>query len=381
MIKSKITSKRRFKIINSISDVNEIPFEERDKIEKVTKIFGFKATNYYLSLIDWNDEDDGIRKIIIPTLDELEKWGEKDPSYEKKYTVSPGLQHKYSKTALFLIGPTCFGYCRFCFRKRLFMEDTDEIMIDVENSLKYIREHKEINNVLLTGGDPLVLSTKKLRKIIEAISEIEHISNIRIGTKALAFNPYRIIDDPDLIELFKKVHQRGKRLFVIAQFDHPKEINRISRKAVELLLKSGSLIYSQMPLLKGVNDDPYILSDLWEKLVNSGISPYYLFQCRPSVGNKPFVVPIERGFEIYEQAKMNCSGLSKKIRYVMSHASGKIEIAAMTKKYIVFKYHQAADPENLGRTVIYKRNEKAYWLDDYSELVDSYKVDSYFIES
>ena len=133
-----------------------------------------------------------------------------------------------------------------------------------------------------------------------------------------------------------------------------------------------------MPLLKGINDDPYILSELWEKLVNSGVSTYYLFQCRPSIGNKPFVVAIEKGFEIYEQAKMNCSGLSKKIRYIMSHATGKIEILAITNEFVIFKYHQAAHYENLGRIMVYKRNPEAYWLDDYTELVDTYKISNPF---
>ncbi len=372
-------SKKKVKYITSIDDLKTLTEEERRELKKVVKNFGFRVTNYYLSLIDWNDPEDEIKRLIIPSVEELEPWGEKDPSYEKHYTVAPGLQHKYTQTALFLVGPTCFGYCRFCFRKRLFMEDSNEILFDYKPAIEYIKEHEEIHNVLLTGGDPLILSTERLKDILLSLSEIDHLINLRIGTKALAFNPYRIIYDEELLELFKNINKTGRRLYIISQFDHPREVNNISRRAINKLLSAGCVILAQMPLLKGINDSPFTLSELWNSLTNAGVNPYYLFQCRPTVGNKPYAVPIERGFKIYEQAKMNCSGIAKRIRYVMSHATGKIEIAGMTEKHMILKYHQSADPENIGKTMIFKRNPDAYWLDDYKELVDSYKIENPFI--
>ncbi len=372
-------SKKKVKYITSIDDLKALTEEERRELKKVVKNFGFRVTNYYLSLIDWNDPEDEIKRLIIPSVEELEPWGEKDPSYEKHYTVAPGLQHKYTQTALFLVGPTCFGYCRFCFRKRLFMEDSNEILFDYKPAIEYIKEHEEIHNVLLTGGDPLILSTERLKDILLSLSEIDHLINLRIGTKALAFNPYRIIYDEELLELFKNINKTGRRLYIISQFDHPREVNNISRRAINKLLSAGCVILAQMPLLKGINDSPFTLSELWNSLTNAGVNTYYLFQCRPTVGNKPYAVPIERGFKIYEQAKMNCSGIAKRIRYVMSHATGKIEIAGMTEKHMIFKYHQSADPENIGKTMIFKRNPDAYWLDDYKELVDSYKIENPFI--
>ncbi len=374
-----VTPKKKIKYFNSIDKLQNLSGEEKISLKKVTETFAFRATDYYLSLINWQDKNDPIKKLIIPDVKELQKWGEKDPSYEKSYTVAPGLQHKYTQTALFLIGPTCFGYCRFCFRKRLFMEDTHEILIDVKPALDYISKHHEIQNVLLTGGDPLVLSTSKLKMILTKLAEIKHLINIRIGTKALAYNPFRVSTDPELLDLFKDINKKGKRIHIVAQFDHEREFTKHSRKAINLLIESGCVMLTQMPLLRGINDSPLTLSNLWNTAVNAGVTPYYLFQCRPTVGNKPFAVPIEEGYRIFEQAKMNCSGLAKRIKFVMSHATGKIEMVALTEKHIILKYHQAADPKLIGKTMIFKRNPNAYWLEDYTELVDEYKIENPFI--
>ncbi|BBB32536.1 conserved hypothetical protein [Thermotomaculum hydrothermale] len=365
--------------ITSISKIQKLSEEEIKKIEKITEVFGFRATDYYLSLINWDNPNDPIKRLIIPIEEELEKWGAKDPSYEKSYTVAPGLQHKYRETALFLIGPTCFGYCRFCFRKRLFMDDDNEILIDIEPAIQYIKEHKEIQNVLLTGGDPLTLSTNKLSSILNELAEIDHLINIRIGTKAPAFYPHRISNDPELLDLFKLTNKKGKRIHIVAQFDHGNEITPQAKKAINKMMETGCVMLTQMPLLKGINDSPEALSELWNKAINAGLTPYYLFQCRPTTGNKPYAVPIEEGYKIFEQAKMNCSGLAKRIKFVMSHATGKIEIVGLTEKHVIMKYHQAANPENIGKIMIFNRNPEAYWLDDYTELVEEYKIENPFI--
>ena len=166
--------------------------------------FAFRSNSYYLSLIDWNDPDDPIRRIIVPHVRELESWGRLDPSDEKAYTIMPGLEHKYHSTVLLLVSNVCDGICRYCFRKRVFRDSDEECLHDIPAAMQYIKQHGEITNVLLTGGDPLALKTSKLENIIRQIRQIDHVSIIRIGTKIPVFNPYRIIDDPDLLKMIKK---------------------------------------------------------------------------------------------------------------------------------------------------------------------------------
>ncbi len=140
----------------------------------------------------------------MPSIGELQAWGRLDASDEEEYTKVSGLEHKYEFTALLLVNDVCGAYCRFCFRKRLFMDANDEVVRDVSAGIKYIKEHPEINNVLLTGGDPLVLSTQKLENIICQVRDIDHVKIIRIGTKIPAFNPFRIINDSGLVEMFER---------------------------------------------------------------------------------------------------------------------------------------------------------------------------------
>ena len=145
--------------ITKLKQIPQLAHYERQNLERVNDKFAFRTNEYYQSLIDWEDPDDPIRRIVIPDIAELSEWGELDASEESAYTVVPGLEHKYSDTALLLVNNICGAYCRFCFRKRLFMYDNDESARDVGPAVEYISEHSEINNVLLTGGDPLLMST------------------------------------------------------------------------------------------------------------------------------------------------------------------------------------------------------------------------------
>jgi len=341
-------------------------------LKKVTDTFAFRANDYYLSLIDWDDPNDPIRQIIIPHIRELEEWGRLDPSSEETYTVLPGLEHKYNSTVLLLISNTCDGICRYCFRKRVFMEPHKEYLRDLPAALEYIRQHTEITNVLLTGGDPLVLTTAKLENIISRLREIDHVRIIRIGTRTPVLNPYRIIDDPALLEMIARHSTEKKKIYVMTHFIHPRELTDVAIKAVDLLQRAGATMTNQMPLIKGVNDNPGILADLFSKLSFIGVAPYYVFQCRPALGNKDYTVPIEKGYEIVEQAKASVSGLAKRARFVMSHSSGKIEIVGKTEKSVYFKYHRAACNENSGRFLVFKSNPGAYWFDDYDEVIRDY---------
>jgi len=362
------------KYITRIEQLEHLSEQEKSRLKKVTDKFAFRSNDYYLSLIDWNDPNDPIRTIIIPHEKELDKWGRLDPSDEKAYTILPGLEHKYNTTALLLVSNVCDGICRYCFRKRVFIESQKEYLQDLPAALQYIKEHREITHVLLTGGDPLVLTTSKLENIIRHLREIEHVHIIRIGTKVPAFNPYRIIDDPGLLQMIETYSTEWKKIYVMTHFVHPKELTDLSLRAVHLLKKAGALIANQSPLIKAVNDDPVILAELLAKLSFIGAVPYYIFQCRPALGNRSYTVPIEKGYEIVEQAKSRVSGLAKRARYVMSHSTGKIEIVGKTEDFIYFKYHRAADDADSGRFLAFRRNPGACWFDDYDEAVHDYPV-------
>ena len=362
------------KYITKISNITQIDKNDQKRLENVTDKFMFRTNDYYQSLIDWDDPNDPIRRIVIPTQAELVNWGKLDASDEKSYTKVPGLEHKYKSTALLLVNDVCGAYCRFCFRKRLFMNDNDEVVRDVTAGLEYIRAHKEITNVLLTGGDPLILSTGKLASIISRIREIDHVQIIRIGTKIPAFNPFRIINDPALQDLLNTYSTYDKKIYIMAHFNHPRELTEHAIEALNILLQSGVTIVNQTPLVRGVNDDANVLAELFNKLSFIGVPPYYLFICRPTLGNKTFAVPVEEAFDIFELARMQCSGLGKRARLVMSHNTGKIEVVGKTETNIFMRYHQAANPQKRARFMMFKRKSDAYWFDDYDEALEEYSI-------
>ncbi|MFA5865703.1 MAG: KamA family radical SAM protein [Phycisphaerae bacterium] len=359
----------------TIGNIPYLDTLEKAQLMETTNRFPFLSNSYYLSLIDWSDPNDPLRRLIIPSRQEAEPWGREDASNEKSYTRLPGLQHKYPTTVLLLVSNQCGGLCRYCFRKRIFSTSPEEVLDDLPAARNYIDTHKEITNVLLTGGDPLMLPTYHLEMILAHIAPINHIRIIRIGSKIPAFNPYRIIDDPALVDLFARYARNGKMIYIITHFDHPKEITPAAATAIELLRKTGVVLVNQTPLIRGINDHPAILAQLFRELSFIGISPYYLFQCRPALGNKTYAVPVEEGYKIFEQAKSTVSGLAKRARFVMSHSTGKIEIVGKTPEHTYFKYHRAANDKDSGRFMIFKCNPNAYWFDDYDEIVYDYPID------
>jgi lysine 2,3-aminomutase len=365
---------KKIKYLTKLDQIPQLTESERVELQKVNDKFVFRTNDYYQSLIDWSDPHDPIRRIIMPDVQELNEWGQLDASNEEKYTKVRGLEHKYTSTALLLVNEVCAAYCRFCFRKRLFMNENDEVTKDISEGLEYIKNNKEVNNVLLTGGDPLVMSTRKLETIIKQLREIDHVQIIRIGTKVPAFNPFRILNDPSLLDMFKAYSTNEKKIYIMAHFNHPRELTPEAIEGLNLLMKSGVTLVNQTPMVQGVNDDPQVLAELFSKLSYMGVPPYYVFLCRPTLGNETYSVPIERAFEIFEKSRTLCSGLAKRARMVMSHESGKIEVVGMTEAQIFFKYLRAAHKNNDARFMVYDRNPEACWFDDYGESLEEFSL-------
>jgi lysine 2,3-aminomutase len=359
------------KLKESISNITHlkkhalIEQDEENKLEEVIKAHPMRISPYYLKLINWNDPADPIRKMAIPSVKELNLEGFYDTSGEAENTKMPGLQHKYSETALILTTNRCAMYCRYCFRKRLVGLPSDEILKRFEKAANYVEKHKEINNVLLSGGDPLVLKNEIIGRFLETLTNIEHLKFVRIGSRV----PVTLTQSAfgsKTFGSFQKYSKSDKRLYVVTHFNHPREITTQSIKAVSNLINSGVLLSNQTVLLKGVNDNPDTLSTLMNSLVSIGVTPYYVFQCRPVKRVKHhFQVPLCEGARIVEKAKEDCNGHSKRFKYIMAHVTGKIEILGIMNNEIYFKYHQAKDRKKLG--VMFKRlvDEQAGWLDDF----------------
>ena len=374
LIKHLSSQFKKIKYLTKLEQIPQLTELEREEMQQVNDKFVFRTNDYYQSLIDWDDPNDPIKRIIMPDVEELNEWGELDASNEEKYTKVHGLEHKYTSTALLLVNEVCAAYCRFCFRKRLFMNENDEVTKDISQGLEYIKNNKEINNVLLTGGDPLILSTSKLEPIIQQLREIDHVKIIRIGTKVPAFNPFRIINDPSLLEMFRKYSTAQKKIYIMAHFNHPRELTSQAIEGLNALMDSGVTLVNQTPMVKGVNDDPDVLAELFSKLSFIGVPPYYVFLCRPTLGNEAYSVPVEKGYEIFEKSRIRCSGLAKRARLVMSHESGKIEVVGMTDDQIFFKYARAANSEDNARFLAFYRNPDANWFDDYEEANEEFSL-------
>jgi len=337
---------------------------DRERLAEVAARFPFRATEYYLNLIDWDDPADPIRRLVVPSEPELDAWGSLDASAECNYTVARGVQHKYPATVLFLCSQACGGSCRYCFRKRLFGEARDDAALDLDEALDYVARHPQVNNVLLTGGDPLTLSTERLEQIIAGVVAIPHVRIVRIGSKMPAFNPRRILSDRGLLRMLDRQGRGRARIQLMAHFDHPRELTHEAVAAVRALRDHGVSAVNQCPILAGINDDPWVLRTLFSELSFVGCPQYYVFQCRPTAGNRAFTVPLVRSLALYNAAVGEIPGLAKAGRLVMSHATGKIEVVGADEAHIYLRYHRAYAAADRGRFLICRRDDEARWLDD-----------------
>jgi KamA family protein len=354
---------QKVKYITDVGKLSMLSEQEKHVLKPITDKFVFRVNDYYLNLIDWEDPEDPIRKLVIPNEDELLEYGRWDASDEDTNYVVPGCQHKYSTTALLIVSEVCGSYCRYCFRKRLFRNDVKEAMSDVSPGIAYIASHPEINNVLLTGGDSLILATAKLRMIIEQLRQIDHVKIIRLGSKMPVFNPMRIYEDEELLNLIRQYSTEEKRIYVMAHINHPREITAEAKRGFKALHDAGAIVVNQTPVLKGINDDPSVLAELLDRLSWAGVTPYYFFVNRPVAGNRDFVLSLSKVYQIVEEAKSRTSGLGKRVRLSMSHTSGKIEVLAIDSGKAYLKYHQSRDNE-YGKFMMLDCPDDAEWFDD-----------------
>ncbi len=368
--------KRRPRLVLSIEKLPHLSADEKTVLREVTAKYPFRANEYYLGLIDWSDPYDPIRRLIIPHMHELKMWGDLDVSRERAVTIHKGVQHKYGSTVLLLVNKACAAYCRYCFRKRLFMDESDEATNDIQAGVEYIRRHPEVNNVLLTGGDPMILPTPRIERILASLREIEHVRIIRIGSKIPAFNPFRFIDDDRLMEVLQRYSLPDRRIYMMCHFDHPRELTDEARQAVDRLLQAGVVCVNQNPIIRGISDDPGTMATLWNELSYIGVPQYYIFQCRPTRGNEPYAIPIVEAYRKIEEAKKRCSGLAKRLKYGMSHESGKIEVIGVDHRHIYLKYHRAKHKVDEQRLLVCYRDDRAIWLDQLQP-VEGYRNDYY----
>jgi len=337
--------------------------EEIERISEVSERYPICIPPYYLNLIDSEDPDDPIKKICIPGSQELSINGEEDTSGESENTVLRGLQHKYRQTALILTTSQCSMYCRFCFRKRMVGYSEQETAEHIKQLADYVEKHTEINNVLLSGGDALILPNSVIKIYLKTFSQIQTLDFIRIGTRTPVVLPMRIYEDGELLDILKE-YNRKKQILIITHFNHPNEITPEAKKAVDELIRCGCIVRNQTVLLKGVSDDPRKLACLLNTLVSIGVIPYYVFQCRPARGAlDEFQVPLLEGSAIVEEAKTMMNGQAKSFHYCMSYVSGKIEIlGTLENNKMLFKYHQARNANDNSRIFVNELTKEQCWL-------------------
>ncbi|MCD4814038.1 KamA family radical SAM protein [bacterium] len=354
--------------IEAVKKYIHVPDLHVDDLQKIIDIHPMSIPRYYMSLIDKNDPNDPIMKMIIPSMYEFDMDGSYDTSGELDNTVVNGLQHKYKNTALITTTNQCTAYCRYCFRKRVVGLPDENIKTKIKTIAEYVRETPVIHNVLVSGGDPMVLDNGLLRYILDAFASIDSLDFIRFGTKIPVVFPQRILEDDEMVAMFSQYANRFKQIYIVTHFNHPKEITDQSTAAIAKLRNAGLIINNQAVLMKGINDTPQVLEALLRGLIRIGVNPYYVFQCRPVKRvKKNFQVTLQQGIEVVEQTRARLDGHSKRFKYIMSHRSGKIEILGLLGDEILLKYHQAQDFANHGKLIRRPLHSEAAWLDDLSE--------------
>ncbi|MGD9788210.1 MAG: KamA family radical SAM protein [Sulfuricellaceae bacterium] len=398
-------------------------------IEVVGRVLPFKANNFVVDhLIDWDRApDDPMFILTFPQRDMLrpEHYDEiagllksgADPSIVTaaanriRMELNPhpagqadhnvpvfrsepldGMQHKYRQTVLFFPsqGQTCHAYCTFCFRWPQFVgiSDLKFASREIDTLVAYLKEHPEVTDVLFTGGDPLIMSARNLAGYIEPLlsADLPGLRRIRLGTKAISYWPYRFTADKDseeLLALFRKVGEAGKHLAVMAHFNHPKELEpEVVHQAIRNIRETGAVIRTQSPLLRHINDDPAAWAEMWNRQVDLGCIPYYMFIARNTGAQQYFAVPLVEAWQIYRQAYQQVSGLCRNVRGPsMSANPGKIHVLGATEvmgqQVFELRFLQGRDPDWVHRPFFAEFDDQATWLD---ELKPAFGKPQFFFE-
>lgn len=398
-----------------------------EAIEVVGSVLPFKTNNYVVdNLINWNNiPDDPMFKLTFPQKDMLvpddynkikalisdnaDKLKIKEAANEIRLRLNPhpagqvehnvpdvsgekfyGMQHKYRETVLFFPsqGQTCHAYCTFCFRWPQFvgMEDLKFASKEAELLVKYVRDNPEVTDVLFTGGDPLIMKTKHLETYIKPLldADLPNLKHIRIGSKALAYWPYRFITDDDaedLLSLFEDVKRAGKHLAYMAHFNHPAELEGDAvAEAIKRILKTGVVIRTQSPILKHINDSADIWADMLKKQVSLGCIPYYMFIARNTGAQHYFSIPLVEAWRIFRETYQQVSGICRTVRGPsMSCLPGKVQILGVAEvkdeKVMAFRMIQGRDPDWAARPFFAKLDETAIW---YTDLKPAFNEEKFF---
>lgn len=403
--------------------------ELRDATQVISRVLPFRTNEYVMNeLIDWGnvpndpifrltfphqemlstEEYARLRDLVLVKKDEAEIEREvrrirlrmnPHPAGQMTHNVPMlngepvrGLQHKYRQTVLFFpsAGQTCHAYCTFCFRWPQFV-GMDDLKFDSKESnelVEYLKQHPEVTDVLITGGDPLIMNTRSLAGYIEPllIPELSHIQNIRIGTKSVSYWPQRFVTDKDaddLLRLFEKVVKSGKNMAIMGHYNHPAELRQpIAQQAVKRIVSTGATLRMQAPLIRHINEDPKGWAELWTTGVRLGAIPYYMFVERDTGPSSYFELPLTRAYEIFQSAYQLVSGLARTVRGPsMSAFPGKVAIDGIVtingEKLFALQFLQARNPDWVRRPFYAKFDPTATWLDD---LVPAFGEKKFFFE-
>lgn len=386
----------------------------RETVRLLSLVFPFRVNEYVLSeLIDWRYvPDDPIFQLVFPQRgmlaveDERNLWDlsrrpdsqcaldaavrnirahlNPHPAGQQELNVPSlegadvrGMQHKYRHTVLYFPGhgQTCHAYCTYCFRWAQFVGDADLRFATPGPGqlIAYLRAHTEVSDVLVTGGDPMVMSTHRLRHHLEPLMAVDTIRTIRIGTKSVAYWPRRFVTDPDAddaLRLFEQVVGSGRTLAVMAHYSHHRELETdLARRALVRIRGTGALIYCQAPLIAHVNDNAHTWATLWRAELAAGATPYYLFVARDTGPRDYFKVPLARAVDIFREAYQELPGLARTVRGpVMSTTPGKVVVDGVEEtpqgRFFQLRFLQARNPSLVGRPFRARYSENSCWLDE-----------------
>lgn len=333
--------KNRINDLNTLSSIFPISKEEYKSIEEVDKKFRYCITPYYLSLINFDDPNCPIKAQCIPNKNELDEYGDLDPMGERFTNPAGSVTRRYPNKLIINSTNACPTFCRHCQRRRTHGEkDFATPESRILESIRYIQDNSEIREVLVTGGDAFTLSNKTLENIFKSLRKISHVEILRIGTRALVTWPQRI--DKNLAMMLRKYN-----VFVATQFNHAIELTPDAIKAVNLLVDSGVQVRNQMVLLKGINDDKYIMQKTNEEMVKARIIPYYIFHPKKVKGTKHFYVNIDKGLEIMKHLEGHTSGMCKPTYIVNTEGGlGKVPLIPMQNLIKTEKGYKVTTWEN-----------------------------------